>query len=78
MTKLPARCRAAMLVACVTLAAAPLRAQAPAAPMSPAKGDVIPAFETLGVDGKPVKVDFPKGSKTVLLFFLSGCPRATR
>ena len=31
-------------------------------------------FETLGVDGKPAKVDFPKGSKTVLLFFLSGCP----
>ncbi len=31
-------------------------------------------FETLGVDGKPAKIDFPKGSKTVLLFFLSGCP----
>ncbi len=41
---------------------------------SPSKGDVVPAFETLGVDGKAVKVDFPKGSKTVLLFFLSGCP----
>jgi hypothetical protein len=43
-------------------------------PVTPSKGDVIPAFETLGIDGKPVKVDFPKGSKTVLLFFLSGCP----
>lgn len=49
-------------------------AQAAAPPVSPSKGDVIPAFETLGVDGKPAKVDFPKGSKTVLLFFLSGCP----
>ena len=45
-----------------------------AAPQTPSKGDVIPSFETLGIDGKPAKVDFPKGSKTVLLFFLSGCP----
>jgi thiol-disulfide isomerase/thioredoxin len=74
MLKLPVQSRVALVAACVALAAAPLRAQAPAAPMSPSKGDVIPTFETLGVDGKPVKVDFPKGSKTVLLFFLSGCP----
>jgi peroxiredoxin len=53
----------------------PAGAQAPGSiPLTPAMGDVIPAFETLGVDGKPAKVDFPKGSKTVLLFFLSGCP----
>ena len=45
-----------------------------APPTAPSKGDVVPVFETLGVDGKPAKVDFPKGSKTVLLFFLSGCP----
>jgi thiol-disulfide isomerase/thioredoxin len=45
-----------------------------APPPTPSKGDVIPSFETLGVDGKPAKVDFPKGTKTVLLFFLSGCP----
>jgi peroxiredoxin len=43
-------------------------------PSSPSKGDVVPVFETLGVDGKPARADFPKGSKTVLLFFLSGCP----
>jgi thiol-disulfide isomerase/thioredoxin len=43
-------------------------------PQAPSKGDVIPAFETLGIDGKPWTLDFPKGSKTVLLFFLSGCP----
>jgi thiol-disulfide isomerase/thioredoxin len=72
--KLPLRSRVVLLAACVALAAAPLRAQAPAAPLSPAKGDVIPGFETLGIDGKPVKVDFAKGSKTMLLFFLSGCP----
>jgi peroxiredoxin len=45
-----------------------------APPASPSKGDLVPVFETLGTDGKPMKLDFPKGSKTVLLFFLSGCP----
>jgi hypothetical protein len=74
MLKLPVQSRVALLAACVALAAAPLRAQSPSAPLSPAKGDVIPSFETLGVDGKPVKLEFPKGSKTMLLFFLSGCP----
>ena len=49
-----------------------------AAPQSPSIGDVVPAFETLAIDGKPVKVDFPKGSKTMLLFFLSGCPHCHR
>jgi hypothetical protein len=28
----------------------------------------------MGIDGQPQKVEFPDGSKTVLLFFLSGCP----
>ena len=45
-----------------------------APPSSPSKGDVIPAFESLGIDGKAHRLDFPEGSKTVLLFFLSGCP----
>ena len=62
------------LAALVALSAARVSAQAGSPPMSPSKGDVIPAFETLGVDGKPAKIDFPKGTKTVLLFFLSGCP----
>jgi thiol-disulfide isomerase/thioredoxin len=56
------------------LAAAASAQLAPQPPPSPAKGDVVPVFETLAIDGKAVKVDFPKGSKTVLLFFLSGCP----
>ncbi len=64
----------AALLGLVLLLAARVSAQAANPPVSPAKGDLIPAFETLGIDGKPAKVDFPKGSKTVLLFFLSGCP----
>jgi peroxiredoxin len=55
-------------------AAAQAAAPPGAPPSSPSKGDVVPVFETLGIDGQPAKVDFPKGSKTVLLFFLSGCP----
>lgn len=47
---------------------------APPPPAAPSKGDVVPSFETLGIDGQAHKVSFPKGSKTVLLFFLSGCP----
>ena len=77
---LNARCRSVVLTGLLLGAGlVPARAQAPeSVPLSPAKGDVVPAFETLGVDGKPVKVDFPKGTKTVLLFFLSGCPHCHR
>jgi peroxiredoxin len=79
MSRLPlARRRTPATLAAFLLAAAQAAAQvaAPpgAPPASPSKGDVVPAFETLGTDGKPAKVDFPKGSNTVLLFFLSGCP----
>jgi thiol-disulfide isomerase/thioredoxin len=70
-----------LIVGCWLAASAgwalPQAAQEPAAPqqrLAPSKGDVVPAFETLGIDGKPQKVSFPKGSKTVLLFFMSGCP----
>ena len=64
-----------ILVATVLLALAAIATPAEAAPpSSPSKGDVIPAFESIGIDGKPHKLDFPEGSKTVLLFFLSGCP----
>lgn len=56
-----------------------VRAQLPAAPEpSPSKGNVLPALETVSLDGKAQKLDFPKGSKTVLLFFLSGCPTCHR
>jgi len=63
------------LGAAVSLTLVALAAPAGAAPpSSPSKGDVIPAFESLGIDGKAHRFDFPEGSKTVLLFFLSGCP----
>jgi hypothetical protein len=46
----------------------------PVPALAPAKGDVVPAFESVTIQGQPRKVEFPKGSRTVLLFFLSGCP----
>ena len=51
------------------------RGETPAAvPEAPSPGDVIPAFEAQGIDDKTQQVSFPKGSSTVLVFFLSGCP----
>jgi thiol-disulfide isomerase/thioredoxin len=75
MSRLPLR-KGTVFVAVVAalLAAAPAAAQRIAPPQAPARGDVVPAFETMGIDGKPWKVDFPRGSTTVLLFFLSSCP----
>ena len=47
---------------------------APAPVLAPSPGDVIPAFDAQRIDGTTQHISFPKGSKTVLLFFLSGCP----
>ena len=49
---------------------------APAAtpPQAPSAGDVLPAFDAQGLDGSAQRVEFKKGSRTVLVFFLSGCP----
>jgi peroxiredoxin len=76
MSRLPLSNRRVLVVAaaCLLAARAPAQPVPPAPPQAPSKGEVVPAFETLAVDGKPWKLDFPKGSKTVLLFFLSGCP----
>jgi len=52
-------------------------AQGPQGPM-PAVGDVVPAFEAVGLDGRRVKVEYPKDSSTVLLFFLSSCQTCHR
>jgi thiol-disulfide isomerase/thioredoxin len=68
---------ALLAAAAALLAAVPATAQtAPPAspPVAPSKGDVVPVFETMAIDGTPQRVDFARGSKTVLLFFLSGCP----
>ena len=51
---------------------APVPGASPA--QAPSAGDVVPAFEASAVDGSLRHVAFPKGSRTVLLFFLSGCP----
>ncbi len=54
---------------------APAQAPAPTPAQAPSVGDLIPEFETTAaVDGQARKVGFPKGSASVLLFFLSGCP----
>ncbi len=70
----PTRVRALLGAVVLAVLAVPARAQTAAPPVAPTKGDVVPAFETLGIDGKAAKIEFPKGTKTVLLFFLSGCP----
>ena len=45
----------------------------PVAAESPSPGDVFPAFDAEAVNGGVQHVDFPRGSRTVLLFFLSSC-----
>jgi hypothetical protein len=55
----PSRFAVAALSVAVAAAAA-VSARAQDAPLTPSKGDVVPAFETMRVDGKPEKVDFPK------------------
>ncbi len=44
------------------------------APPPVAPGYVVPEFTAQAVDGTTRHVAFPKGSATVLLFFLSSCP----
>jgi len=38
------------------------------------RGETVSQFDAEGVDGVMKHVTYPKGSATVLLFFLSGCP----
>jgi len=75
MSRLPLSNRVTLVASTVALiAASGAYAQTAPPPAAPVKGDVVPAFETLAIDGKPWKLDFPRGSKTVLIFFLSSCP----
>lgn len=39
-----------------------------------AVGDVVGEFDAVGIDGVSRRVDFPKGSSTVVVFFTSSCP----
>ncbi len=59
----------------IRLASAGQAAPAGASPApAPSVGDVVPAFDAQGVDGAPHRVEFKKGSQTLLLFFVPGCP----
>jgi hypothetical protein len=53
--------------------ASPVAGQAPP-PVALAPGDTVQPFDASGLDGAIRHVDYPKGSATVFLFFLSGCP----
>ena len=66
----------AVLAAILALPSVPSLADAPSpAPSEFLKiGDVVAPFDAEGIDGEVRHVVFPKGSTTVLLFFLSGCP----
>ena len=37
-------------------------------------GDTVPAFHAAGFDGAIKSIDYPKGTNTLVVFFLSGCP----
>ena len=71
---------AAALAACAAMLlspvgwAAPATQSAPSPTPAPAPGDVVPAFQAEGLDGQVQHVTYPKGSTTVLFFFLSSCP----
>ena len=63
---------AAVVAGAMAVCAAPrVRADEPA-PVVP--GYAVPEFSALAVDGTTRQVSYPKGSATVLLFFLSSCP----
>jgi hypothetical protein len=48
--------------------------QSAAQPSGPQVGETVAPFEAEAVGGTMQHVAFPRGSATVLLFFLSGCP----
>lgn len=69
------------LLACLMVLGAAL--PAPAAVAAPAEtgpsvGDVVPSFSAEAIDGSRRDVAYPKGSTTVLVFFLSSCPTCHR
>jgi len=68
---------AANLVAALALSVSEVPADAPVTSSAGsllAAGDTVPPFDAQGLDGASQHVDYGKGSTTVILFFLSGCP----
>jgi thiol-disulfide isomerase/thioredoxin len=71
--------RAVLIAAFTVSLAAQARAQAsPEPPNSPSAGTSFPAFDAQALDGSVKRVEYPKGSTTILLFFSSGCPTCHR
>jgi len=61
----------------------PVRVAASAPPgetadLYPGVGQILPPFTAQTIDGSPREIAYPKGSTTVLLFFLSSCPTCHR
>jgi peroxiredoxin len=69
-----------ILSAATILSTNTVAAQAPAATPTPIPqpGDVLAPFQAEGIDGQTKQISYPKGSVTVLFFFLSGCPTCHR
>jgi peroxiredoxin len=69
---------AAGLLLAALLSAGTARAQAANSSPTPAPvlavGDKLPPFDAAALDGTTQHLDYKKGTATVLLFFLSGCP----
>lgn len=70
----------ATLAAAVALPPSGAAAPPPAAEaeLYPSVGQVLAPFTAEAVDGSSREITFPKGSTTVLLFFLSSCPTCHR
>jgi hypothetical protein len=46
----------------------------PAAPVGLQVGDTVPTFKAQAFDGATKSIDYPKGTTTLVLFFLGSCP----
>jgi hypothetical protein len=72
--------RSAALILAVALSvsratpASPVLQAEPAPAPSPLPGEIVPEFDAVALAGHVQHVDYPKGSATILLFFLSSCP----
>lgn len=66
------------LMAAGLLQPLPAAGAAPPADLYPTVGQVLPPFTAQAIDGSVREVRYPKGSTTVLLFFLSSCPTCHR